>query len=76
MVCYVNLTERSIKTNKQKNIRVGVCLIDVKHVGHAVLLVLFDSASDLEIEARVALLTEEDSWDIDHRVWSRKVCFI
>lgn len=54
MVCYVNLTERSIKTNVKKDIyiRVGVCLIDVKHVGHAVLLLLFDSASELEIEAQ------------------------
>lgn len=50
--------------------------IDVKHVGHAVLLVLFDSAGELEVEARVALLTEEDSWDRDHRVWNRKVNFI
>lgn len=36
----------------------------------------FDSASELEIEDRVALLTEEDGWDRDHRVCDRRVCFI
>lgn len=73
----MNLTELSIKKNKKDTkILVSVCLIDEKHVGHAVLLALFDSASDLEIEDRVALLTEEDGWDREHRVCDRRVCFI
>lgn len=58
----VNKKEQQEKKNCLKTLEmVRVCLVGVKHVGHAVLMVLFDSARELEIEGRVALATEEDS---------------